>query len=246
MDTTTVLVIDENRAAAIATGVALRESGFEVILAEDAVQGLSALRTSELQLIIVDPISKSFDPKRILERARAMTSAPILAYTSSPHCEDRVEHLRAGADVALSRATDMSELLAQVYAMVRRSSQPATADTFDDGLICVDFRARSVAVNQEPVDLTPTEYRLLSALLRSLGSVMSNKELLAEAWNDPSGVAPERVKFGIMRLRRKLGDGAVRVEAVRGFGYRYERRTRAVDRRSSKQRSAMRSENAAG
>lgn len=246
METTTVLVIDEDRSAAIATGVALREAGFDVMLAEDAVHGLSALRSYEPQAVVIEPISKSFDATRILERARAMTTAPILSYTSSTTKEDRIAHLQAGADSALSRAGGTEEMLAQVSALVRRWTKTASPDTFDDGLIAVDFRARSVTVQQVPVDLTATEYRLLSALLKSLGSVMSNKELLAEAWNDPSGVAPERVKFGVMRLRRKLGDGAVRIEAVRGFGYRYERRTREADRRGAKQRAIVQSENAVG
>lgn len=246
MEISTVLVIDEDRSAAIATGVALREAGYEVMLAEDAVHGLSALRTCEPQAVVIEPISKSFDSTRILERARAMTVAPILSYTASSCADDRIAHLRAGADSVLSRSDNAEEMLAHVAALVRRWTKAASPDTFDDGLIAVDFRARSVTVAQVPVDLTATEYRLLATLLKSLGSVMSNKELLAEAWNDPSGVAPERVKFGVMRLRRKLGEGAVRIEAVRGFGYRYERRTREADRRGAKQRTMVQSENAVG
>ena len=75
------------------------------------------------------------------------------------------------------------------------------------------------------VALTPTEFRLLAALVRHPGQTLSAEQLLELAWNDPLGVGPERVKFGVMRLRRKLGQGTgepgASIEAVRGFGYRY-------------------------
>ena len=73
--------------------------------------------------------------------------------------------------------------------------------------------------------LTPTEFRLLAALIRHPGQTLTPDQLLKLAWNDPLGVGPDRVKFGVMRLRRKLGQGAgepgAAIEAVRGFGYRY-------------------------
>ena len=79
-------------------------------------------------------------------------------------------------------------------------------------------------MNGQPVALTPTEFRLLAALVRHPGQTLSPDQLLELAWNDPIGIGPERVKFGIMRLRRKLGqlgEPGSTIEAVRGFGYRY-------------------------
>jgi DNA-binding response OmpR family regulator len=73
------------------------------------------------------------------------------------------------------------------------------------------------------VSLTPTEFRLLSALVRHPGQVLSPAQLLAQAWHDPLGIGPDRVKFTILRLRRKLGWRAAEspIQSVRGFGYRY-------------------------
>ncbi len=75
----------------------------------------------------------------------------------------------------------------------------------------------------EPVSLTPTEWRLLAALVRHAGQVLSPDQLLEQAWEDPTGVGRDRVKFAVLRLRRKLGFDAhhSRIESVRGFGYRY-------------------------
>ena len=79
-------------------------------------------------------------------------------------------------------------------------------------------------MNGTPIALTPIEYRLLVALVQHAGRTLTPDQLLELAWNDPLGIGPERVKFGIMRLRRKLGQHGgpgASIEAVRGFGYRY-------------------------
>ena len=85
--------------------------------------------------------------------------------------------------------------------------------------------AHEVSVDGAPVELTPTEFRLLAALVRHPGQVLTPDQLLELAWSDPFGVGPDRVKYSVMRLRRKLGQGAGEpgspIEAVRGFGYKY-------------------------
>jgi len=88
----------------------------------------------------------------------------------------------------------------------------------------VDPRSRAVYVGGQETHLTPTEFRLLNLLLRNAGVVLSPAQLLTHAWDDPTGIGPERVKFGVLRLRRKLGwgdPGTSPIEAVRGVGYRY-------------------------
>ena len=88
----------------------------------------------------------------------------------------------------------------------------------------MNFAAHEVAVAGVPVELTATEYRLLAVLVRHRGQVLSPVKLLELVWSDPFGIGPDRVKYSVMRLRRKLGaaGGAdTLIEAVRGFGYRY-------------------------
>src|SRR5919205_197454 len=87
-------------------------------------------------------------------------------------------------------------------------------------------RLRRVSVKGDEKRLTPTEFRLLNALVRHAGAVLSPNQLLTQAWDDPTGIGQERVKFAVLRLRRKLGwsdpDDSP-IESVRGFGYRYRR-----------------------
>ena len=105
---------------------------------------------------------------------------------------------------------------------------PAGADgltsAYDDGFLAVNPRSCEVSVAGRAASLTPTEFRLLGALVRHRGQVLSPSQLLELAWNDPGRVGPDRVKFSVLRLRRKLGLGSQEgspIEAVRGFGYRY-------------------------
>lgn len=84
----------------------------------------------------------------------------------------------------------------------------------------MELRTRRVLVDGETVPVSPLEWRLLLALEQHRGQVLSAEQLLELAWNDPIGASPERVKFAVLRLRRKLGRAGRHIENVRGFGYR--------------------------
>jgi DNA-binding response OmpR family regulator len=139
---------------------------------------------------------------------------------------EKVRGLQSGADDYITKPFGREELLARVHAALRRSrgSGGEQIPVFDDGRLVVDFVAKRVRVDDAEVALTPTEYRLLRTLVRHAGQVLTAEQLLEHAWDDPTGVGPDRVKFAILRLRRKLGFDDVAtspIETVRGFGYRY-------------------------
>ena len=94
-----------------------------------------------------------------------------------------------------------------MQALLRRAATPRSraAEVYDDGRVRVNFAAHEVLVDGVPVELTATEYRLLVALVRHRGQVLSAVRLLDLVWSDPVGIGPERVKYSVMRLRRKLG-----------------------------------------
>jgi DNA-binding response OmpR family regulator len=145
--------------------------------------------------------------------------------TSHGQEADKVRGLRGGADDYLTKPFGNAEFTARVQALLRRQHAAAPLPAvFDDGRVQVNFVNHTVLVAGAAVELTPTEFRLLTALVRHRGEVLSSVKLLELAWSDPSGIGPDRVKYSVMRLRRKLGTqagGDSSIEAVRGFGYRY-------------------------
>jgi DNA-binding response OmpR family regulator len=185
-------------------------------------------------LVLLDIGLPGMDGWTVLERIRDLADLPVLMISAHGQEADKVRGLRAGADDYVTKPFTNNELLARAEALLRRSNRTGEAgadraDWYDDGMVRIDRRARAVFVGtpagEQEVALTNTEFRLLNVLVRHAGAVLSAQQLLANAWDDPTGLAPERVKFAVLRLRRKLGwdNSAAPIKAVRGVGYRYDR-----------------------
>jgi DNA-binding response OmpR family regulator len=254
--TGSALVIEDEPDIACAIRAVLESGGLQVLTAADGRSGLRSFHAGRPAVVLLDLGLPVLDGWAVLDRIRELSDVPVLILTSHGLEAEKVRGLRAGADDFVTKPFSNAELLARVQALLRRGrlspgpARPApgdggragpepgpeagtagtggAAEVYDDGLIRVAFGGGEVSVADRPVRLTPTEFRLLAALVRHPNQVLSPDQLLAQAWQDPAGVGPDRVKFAIMRLRRKLGpEGADgRIEAVRGFGYRYRRPVR--------------------
>jgi DNA-binding response OmpR family regulator len=228
-----VLVIEDDKDIALGLRIVLERGGFAATLAADGRDGLRMFHSSRPDLVILDVGLPEMDGWTVLERIRDLSDVPVLMLTAHGQESDKVRGLHGGADDYLTKPFGNDELTARALALMRRRPSAGASDAeapevFDDGVIEVNFAAREVSVNGEPVALTPTEYRLLAALVRHQGQVLSAQTLLDLAWSDPLGIGPERVKYTVMRLRRKLGaddeTASMPIEAVRGFGYRYRKK----------------------
>ena len=223
--TARLLVIEDDADIALSIRTVLTRGGFDVTGAADGREGLREFHAGRADLVVLDIGLPILDGWQVLERIREMSDVPVLLLTAHGQESDKVRGLQGGADDYLTKPFSNRELAARVQALLRRprTGRP-DADIYDDGHLLVNFGAHEVSVSGTPADLTPTEFRLLAALIRRPGQTLSAEQLLELAWNDPFGVGPDRVKFAIMRLRRKLGQSASvtgPIEAVRGFGYRY-------------------------
>jgi DNA-binding response OmpR family regulator len=228
-----VLVIEDDGDIALGVRVLLERAGLSVSHAPDGVTGLRAFHSLRPDLVILDIGLPSMDGWTVLERIRDLSDVPVLMLTAFGQEADKVRGLTGGADDYMLKPFGNAEFVARVQALLRRPREPSSAggrgdarraEVFDDGVVSVNFASHQVSVNGAPILLTPTEYRLLTALVRHRGQVLSAEKLLELAWSDPYGIGPERVKYSVLRLRRKLGSPSgkdSRIEAVRGFGYRY-------------------------
>jgi len=230
MTTQRVLVIEDDKDIALSLRIVLERAGFQVTVAADGREGLRVFHGARPGLVILDVGLPEMDGWTVLERIRDLSDVPVLMLTAHGHEAEKVRGLRGGADDYMTKPFSNAELVARAQALLRRRQagspgESQKAEVFDDGSIEVNFAAHEVRVGGEVVELTPTEYRLLAALVRHQGQVLSAQTLLDLAWSDPLGIGPERVKYAVMRLRRKLGaqdeTADSPIEAVRGFGYRY-------------------------
>ena len=220
-----VLVVEDDQDIRLGIATVLTRARFDVVSAADGKQGLRTFHDARPDLIVLDIGLPALDGWAVLERIRDLSDVPVLILTAHAQETDKVRGLNAGADDYLTKPFGNQELAARVEALLRRpraGQQPP--EVYDDGTVQVEFGSHQVSVNGTPVALTPTEYRLLTAFVRHAGQTLTPDQLLDLAWSDPWGVGPDRVKFSIMRLRRKLGQApgpGSSIEAVRGFGYRY-------------------------
>jgi DNA-binding response OmpR family regulator len=220
-----VLIIEDDPDIGQLLSSMLGREGYAVHVTTTGRDGLRGFHEVRPQLVILDLGLPDLDGWQVLERIRDMSDAPVLVLTARSSERDKVRGLNAGADDYLTKPFSRIELLARLQAIRRRQTTAMpTRTVFDDGRVRVDFSRQEVVVNGEQVFLTPIEFRLLSALVRHVGQILSADQLVEFAWQDPTGLAPARVKYAVLRLRRKLSwdfSGGSPIETVRGFGYRY-------------------------
>ncbi|MGH9172275.1 MAG: response regulator transcription factor [Acidimicrobiales bacterium] len=232
-----VLVIEDDGDIGRALQALLNRAGYQVVLAGDGRDGLRLFHAVGPSIVVLDIALPSLDGWTILDRIRELSHVPVLMLTARSDEMDKVRGLRGGADDYITKPFGNQELLARIEAILRReearrqSAEPgghnAALTSFSEAGVVIDVAAHRVEVDGREVDLTPIEFNLLETLMRHRGTVLSTEQLLQQAWRDPTATGPDRVKFAMLRLRRKLGwsgAGQGPIETVRGFGYRFANR----------------------
>jgi DNA-binding response OmpR family regulator len=233
-----VLIVDDEPDIRALLRLLLDGEGYSVGEAPDGKVALRAFTEEPPDLVVLDVTLPELDGWQTLERIRDVSDVPVMMLTARASEADRVRGLRSGADDYLVKPFGKRELLARVEALLRRAgNQRGTTSSYADGALTVDFTQRIVMVDGREVSVTPQEFRLLAALVRSAGRVLSHDDLLRQAWGSKVGVMPEQVKLYVGYLRRKLGwpPSGSPIETVRGVGYRY----RPVDPSDSAEGSSV-------
>jgi DNA-binding response OmpR family regulator len=219
---TTILIVDDDRAMVGMVAALLGEEGYDVATAYDGEQAIRRHRDDQPDLVVLDRRLPRMDGDEVCRQIRASGDTPILMLTGEKGSEERAKLLDAGADDYLEKPFAPKELRARVRALLRRGggTRRAAAPAEIEGLL-VDPRTHSARANGKPLPLTPTEFRLLSALATRAGEVVDRRTLLRAAWPDERDPDPEWLKAHLARLRTKLESAGAPVPVnVRGVGYR--------------------------
>jgi two-component system KDP operon response regulator KdpE len=219
-----VLVVDDDPQLTRALRVTLRASGHEVATAAD---GRSALREAVAHppdLVILDLGLPDLDGTEVLAGLRPWFTGPVLVLSARADSRDKVGALDAGADDYVSKPFDTGELLARVRALQRRGSPEADAPVVRTATFSVDLAAQQVTVDGAVVRLTPTEWGLLSALVRARGRLVGQRQLLQSVWGPAYERETHYLRVYIGQLRRKLEPDPAHPRHLLtepGMGYRF-------------------------
>jgi DNA-binding response OmpR family regulator len=223
MASTVLLVEDDEQMRELIARI-LAGIDLQVVEAEDGRSAMRLFFEQRPSLVVLDVELPELDGWAVLSRIREVSEVPVLMLTAEQAELNKVRGLREGADDYVTKPFGRQELAARVEALLRRSRPEEASKVFADEFVRIDFADRRVEVLGTEVSLTPTEFRLLSALAQNPGRVLSPSQLLELAWQDDQS-DPQRVKIYVGYLRRKFADASVDpVETVRGFGYRYRPR----------------------
>jgi two-component system OmpR family response regulator len=220
-----IMIIDDEAGVRELLADALKLAGFETVSAADAMVAQTMLRTVKPDLLIVDINMPLMDGFEFIERIRGNgDNTPALMLSARGDRADITRGLTLGADDYVTKPFGLEELVLRVRAILRRSHFTEVLPTvLSVGPITLDEESHKVTFNDEVIDLSPTEFRLLHVLLESKGRVLSKSYLLEEVWGINFETETTVVDTYISYLRKKLHkDGFEGIRTVRGVGFQLQ------------------------
>lgn len=192
---------------------------------ETGQQGIAMTTSTKPDLVIVDLGLPDVDGLHVIRQLRGWSDVPIIVLSGRTRDEEKIAALDAGADDYVTKPFSIAELEARMRALLRRQNRCVIADSarVSFGAVTVDLAARSVQCDCEAVHLTPVEYRLLVALVRHAGCVMTHHQLLQEVWGPDHAESHHYLRIYMAHLRQKLERNPAQPEHIvteTGVGYR--------------------------
>jgi len=220
-----ILVVDDEPGLRKLLNLLFSNAGYVVREASNGAECLNQIAIAPPDLVVLDVMMPEMDGRDVCQRIRQDANmVPVLMLTARTQSRDVVMGLDCGADDYMLKPFDMDELLARVRALLRRSNAAQSVRVVGQGEITIDTQSHKVAVNGNNVDLTPTEYALLSVLADNVGSVVPHDTLLRAVWGEDSQHDQDYLKVYMWHLRRKIEPNAGRSPRLLltewGVGYR--------------------------
>ncbi|HWP00686.1 MAG TPA: phosphate regulon transcriptional regulator PhoB [Methylococcus sp.] len=225
-----VLVVEDEEAIREMLTLILEQADFSVQTAADVQQAVTRMGEREPDLILLDwmlPGLSGVEWARRLRKEEAYADIPIILITARGEEEDKIRGLDVGADDYVTKPFSPRELTARIKAVLRRSRRLAGVEgRVELGGILLDTGEHRVTIDERPVNLSPTEYRLLEFFLTHPSKVYSRAQLLDQVWGRSAYIEERTVDVHIRRLRKILSEHGREemIQTVRGFGYRFSTR----------------------
>ena len=221
-----ILVIDDSPDLLRIVQLCLEREKYQVFTAASGKEGLQRTYSVQPDLVILDVMMPGMDGWEVLTRLREMSDVPIMMLTAKGREVDVVRGLSLGADDYVTKPFGNAELIARVQALLRRSkTSTSTLKTrYHDNGLSIDLDRHEVIAKGNPIDLTPTEFRLLSVLVQNAGKVVPHRVLLTQVWGEEYANEIHYLKLYIRYLRQKLEESPSNPRYILtewGIGYRF-------------------------
>ena len=220
-----ILIVEDDRSLADVLDYNLRQDGYETIVALDGQDGLNQAKLKAPNLAILDLMIPVIDGLEVCRRLRAdpvTRKLLVLMLTAKSEETDQVAGFSVGADDYVTKPFSVKVLLERIRALLRRRQDAShLGDVLVSQGVLIDRERHRVTAGEKLLDLTPSEFSLLEALIRQPGRVFSRSELIDAALGGDSLVLERTIDVHIRALRKKLAEFADLIETVRGIGYRF-------------------------
>jgi DNA-binding response OmpR family regulator len=219
-----ILVVDDEPDVLDLVTYNLGQAGFQTETAADGAEALRKARSSAPDLILLDlmlPEMDGLEVCKLLRRDTKTSAIPIIMLTARASEIDRIVGLELGADDYVPKPFSPRELVLRVKKRIEQTSGVPSKTTYTFGPLLVDVSRHLVTVRGKRVELTATEFKLLTLLLQRTGHVQSRDQLLRDVWEYETHIDTRTVDTHIRRLREKLGPASKYLDTVRGVGYRF-------------------------
>lgn len=219
-----ILLVEDELHIVRALTPALLAEGYQVTAVMNGGDAIAGLATDGFDAILLDLGLPDMDGKTVIAKAREWSEVPILIISARHQEGEKIQALDLGADDYIDKPFAMGELMARLRAVLRgRDRRFSSNSFFKAGTLEIDFSARVVRVQGEPVHLTPREYDLMRALARHAGRVITHRQIVAAVWGGAEMIEAQSVRVLVAQLRQKIEVEASRPRIIlteQGLGYR--------------------------
>lgn len=220
-----ILIVDHDEAICSLLSENLGSEGYEVVCRSSAEEALTLPLDSYSLVITEQDLPGEIDGMELIERmkdSRLTASIPVLICSSKDSESDIIAGLNAGADDYITKPFSLREFVARVRSILRRHrnfAPAATLRTIEYRTLILNVDSRTLIIDGERVALSPTEFAILSKLLRSRNKLFTREDIFAAAWSGDAAGSPRLVDVNISRLRKKLGAYGANIVSRSGLGY---------------------------